>query len=354
MWCKCIDTRARVSTRQRFPAPPGHDPGAPVLLGLLYSYRIHEDAPALPSDSDQSPPENPPSAGERLPPRERAPAPPRRPGDPAAPGGESFMRNPYILAGLATAGAIVMAVVVVVIFGSGGAANGNGGGGLGSQSPVPGRGIVSPSIATATVREGPSIEYIEVGLLRSGQDVEVVGRNQTASWFQIFYPQGSQLKGWVPSSALRVPAESELPVVAVTPIPRPTVIQPTATPEATGTTTPTPTVTGTAAPSGGPDLVAQVAQGSCVVGQNLIILVRNEGPGLLTNKPIMVSVQTPAGARIALVSPAPTSLDVGEEQLIDTGYVVTERVFAIVDPLGGLGDPNRANNRVDCVVAGGP
>ena len=311
----------------------------------------------MPPDSDQSPPENPPSAGERLPPRERAPAPPRRPGDPAAytaPGGESFMRNPYILAGLAMAGAIVMAVVVVVIFGSGGDANGNGGGAIGSQSPVPGRGIVSPSIATATVREGPSIDYIEVGLLRTGQDVEVVGRNQTASWFQIFYPPGSQLKGWVPSSALRVPAEAELPVVAVTPIPRPTVIQPTATPEATETTTATPTVTGTAGPSGGPDLVAQVAQGSCVVGQTLVVLVRNEGPGLLTNKPIMVSVQTPDGTPRALVSPEPTSLEVGEEQLIDTGYVVTERVLAIVDPLGGLGDPNQANNRVDCVVAGGP
>ena len=308
------------------------------------------------SDSDQRPPENPPPEEERpslLQPRPGgAGLPPRRPPgrDQWAAGGESFLCNPFILAGLAVAGAIVMAVFVVIAFG-GGTNNGSGSAGpFDARTPRPGRGLPARSIATATVREGPSNEFIEVGLLRSGQDVEVVGRNEASTWFQIFFPPGSQLKGWVPASALRPPENALLPVVAVTPIPRPTVIQPTLAPEATGTATATPTVTATATPTGGPDLVASIVQGSCVVGQRLVVNVRNDGPVPLTNKPIMIAVQTPNGTTRALVSPPPDTLEVGEEVNIDTNYDVAERVLAIVDPLGVLRDPNLSNNRVDCVV----
>jgi hypothetical protein len=271
-------------------------------------------------------------------------------------GGDSLLRSPYVLAGLAIAASIVLAVFVVILSGTGG-----GSGAENEQpsvvdplTPLPGRGVPSRSIATATVREGPAAEYLEVGLLRSGQDVEVVGRNTDSSWFQIFYPPGSQLRGWVPSSALRPPDTTNVPVVAVTPIPRPTVVLPTSTPDATETPAPTATVTGTPAPVAGPDLQARIVPGTCAVGQRLVLNVRNLGPGAITSRTITILVQTPNAIVRALVSPPPINLNVNQELDIDTTYVVQERVMAIVDPLGALGDVNVGNNRVDCVVAAVP
>ncbi len=268
---------------------------------------------------------------------------------------ESLLRNPYVLAALAVAGAIVLAVFVVIIFGSsgeGGTGRDREAPGLGGLPTQPaGRGVRARSIATSTVREGPSTEYLETGVLRSGQDVEVAGRNPEASWFQIFYPTGSQLRGWVPASALRLADGAQLAVVAVTPIPRPTVILPSPTPEPPATAVPTATVTETPPPSTGADLAVRLVS-ACTPGQRLLIIIRNLGPQPLTSRPLQVAVQAPDGTPRALVSLSPLTLPVGQEAAVDTTYVVQERVIAIVDPLGATGDPNPSNNRVDCVPAG--
>src|SRR5690606_36633551 len=116
---------------------------------------------------------NPPLTGEAIPPR---------PGEPiytyeAAPQQEpSLLRNPYMLAGFAVAGAIFLAIVVVVFFGGG--EGGNGGPGWQSTpgnviidplTPQPGAsGLLMRSIAMATVRDGPSNEFAAIGPLRAG------------------------------------------------------------------------------------------------------------------------------------------------------------------------------------------
>ena len=271
---------------------------------------------------------------------------------------ESLLRNPYVLAALAVAGAIVLAVMVVIAFGGsgegGGAGDGNGVVVSGDGTQPAGLGVRARSIATATVREGPSAEYLEMGVLRAGQDIEIAGRNADATWFQIYYPPGSALRGWVPASALRVPDNAQLEVVAVTPIPRPTVVLPSATPEPPATLTPSPTVTETPLPGGGSDLAVRLAQTACVPGQRLLVIIRNLGPAPLMSRPLQVSVQTPEGTPRALVSLAPLTLPVGQEAAVDTSYVIQERVIVVVDPLGAAGDPNPLNNRVDCVLAGAP
>ena len=276
---------------------------------------------------------------------------------------QSLLRNPYVLAGTAVAGAILLAVLVVILFGgSGGSAGTNDpsqpGVAIDPLTPQPGSGLAARSIATATVREGPSPEYLEIGTLRSGQDVDVIGRNQEATWFKIFFPPRSALQGWVPASALRIPEASinGIPVALSTPIPRPTILIPTSTPEPPAPATPTPAASATPTPalsptpSVGPDLVASAAPGTCNVGARLIVNVRNNGPQEITNRTIAILVQTSDGVQRAFVNTSPMTIAVGATISIDTTYTVTERVVAVLDPLGTLGDQNVSNNRVDCVV----
>lgn len=279
----------------------------------------------------------------------------------------SMLRNPYVLAGTAVAGAILLAVVVVIFFGNSGGEGDtarrsntpSSGAVVNPLTPQKGSGVQVRSIAAATVRTGPSIEFGEIGPLRSGQDLDVLGRNANSTWFEILFPPGSSFKGWVPATALRVPEQSiaSIPVVDSTPIPRPTLDIPTSTPEpirtqppsVTPSITPTPG-TPTPTPAVGSDLVAAPVAGSCAVGNQLRVNVRNAGPAAVSGKPVAVLVQNAQGVQKSIVSQVLT-LAVGQEVIIDTGYTVQERVVAIVDPLGAAGDTNVGNNRVDCVVA---
>jgi hypothetical protein len=293
-------------------------------------------------------------SGEVLPPA--LPSPPLYRPQPEAQ--ESLLKNPYVLAGLAVAGAVFLAVIVVFFFGSGdgGGADGGDGPGVVPLTPLPGRGLAARSIATATVREGPNAEYLEIGLLRSGQDVEVVGRNAESTWFQIYYPPQSQLRGWVPASALRIPetGAAGIPVVAVTPIPRPTVIQPTPEPVPTGTATPTPTITGTPGAGSGPDLAISILGNNCEPGQPLIVMVQNAGSTPITNREMRVIVSNPSGV-LSVANISAPSIDPGASIPVQTNQLVQPpRTTVRVDLLGAPPDPNGSNNQVDCVAQGAP
>ena len=330
-------------------APPARPPDAPPARPPDTLPPGPPDAlPARPSDTV---PPGPPDALPVRPLDTLPPGPPDAPFSYRPPPDQMLLNNPYLVAGMAVAGAIVLAVLVVLLFGSSGDDGTNGNVLIDPLTPQPGAGLSTQSIATATVREGPSVEFIEVGTLRAGQEVNVLGRSDDARWFQITFPAGSNLKGWVPSSALSIPDASvnALLVVASTPIPRPTVIPPTATVGPPETATPTPTVTGTATPAGGPDLEASAVSGTCAQGRRLIVSVRNLGPNAIISRAITVLVQTSQGQQRAIATQTAT-LAVGDVIDIDTGYEVQERVVAVVDPLGTLGDANVNNNWVDCIV----
>lgn len=265
---------------------------------------------------------------------------------------DSLLRNPYVLAGLAVAVAVFLAAVVVVVFGGGGDA-GNGGVIIDPLTPEAARGVAARSIAQATVREGPGTEYAAIGTLRSGLDVEVVGRNGASSWFQIYFPVKTNLRGWVPETALRFPEENlgAIPVVAVTPIPRTQPPQPTLPPEPTATETPTPTATGTASPA--PDLAVSVLNNNCAAGTDFIVTIRNAGATKIEGRQVTITV-TKQGGIVATQSVAVT-LEPGAGANFNTGQKVeAPRTSAKVDLLGTPQESNTANNTVDCVVTATP
>jgi hypothetical protein len=263
---------------------------------------------------------------------------------------ESLLRNPYVLAGLAVAVAIVLAAFVVIVFGGSGGGN-NGGVIIDPLTPQPGRGVEAKSIATSTVREGPSIEYLEIGTLRSGTDVEVVGKNNDASWFQIYFPVKTQLRGWVPATALRLANEAlpGIPVVAVTPIARPTVIQPTAPPEPTQTLTATPSPTGTAGP--GPDIAVSILNNNCQPGADLIIVIKNVGAPL-ANRRISITVSTSDGIKATLG--LTLTLEPNASVNIPTGAEVERpRTTVKVDLLDSPPETKTGDNTATCGASGG-
>jgi hypothetical protein len=279
--------------------------------------------------------------------------------------GQSMLGNPFVLAGLAMAAAMLLAVLVVVLYG--GFSGGSGSRVQGRQDSnggqLPGIALTpddtprsaARSIITSSVRVGPSIEHQEIGVLRSGQDVQVAGRNDDATWFQIVYPANSPLRGWVPASALRIDeaATAVLPVVASTPISRPTVVIPTLPPEPTSLPSATPTVTPTPTVTGGPDLAISVVDNNCRQGAPLMLSVRNVGTAPIMNRPVRVTISTPSGFISA--SDTAVSLNPGDTVNLATGLAVqAPRTTATVDLVGSPGDANGGNNTVDCIIQAGP
>jgi len=268
----------------------------------------------------------------------------------------SLLRNPYVLAGLAVAMAIVLAVAVVFLFGRGGN-DGGGNNGVTVQTPtvpaggngaVPG-GLGVRSIATATVREGPDREYLEIGLLRADQDVQVVGRNQDSSWYQIVYPRDSQLRGWVPKSALSVPeaAAAALVVVTVTPIDRPTVAVPTATPRPAE---PSATPDATETPNQRADIGVVIAS-DCAPNANISLQITNPGTVPISHN-IQVIVSNDGSVEYDQVFEA--TIAPGQAASLNTGVRAEAPSMTATVILQGLADVNAGNNVASCAVSGSP
>jgi hypothetical protein len=290
-------------------------------------------------------------------PRVRPPADPRTDLDPLThyPQEEpSLLRNPYVLAGLAVAASIVFAVMVVVLFGGNGESDASPGASDDSVVVEPltpvagGRGVSARSIAAATVRDGPGTEFPEIAPLRTGQDIEVVGRNQASTWFQIYYPSGSDLKGWVPGSALRLPegGTEKVAVVIATPVPRPTIALPSPTPEPPGTPTATPTVP--VSPSPAPPIDLALSIGSCLSGAALVVNVVNVGQAPVINRQVRITVASLSG--ILGVADSVVSLQPGGSLGVSTNQAVQPmRMVARIDLIGAPLDGNGANNVAECV-----
>jgi hypothetical protein len=259
----------------------------------------------------------------------------------------SMLRNPYVLAALAVAGAIILAVVFVIAFSNGDGGGGIGGGGVTSNTPTPlpgdQPGVQAEVIAIAAIREGPGLDFFELGLLSKGQHVTVVGRNDDASWYQIIFA-GSDLRGWVPDSALRLPEDSDdlVEVVVFTPVPRPSVEQPT----------PTPAVTPTEEALGPPDISVEVLGNVCPTSGVLNVALRNVGDVDITGREVVVTISTPDG--VLQEQTLALTLGVGQIVPINTGLEVEPpRTMVAVVFIDEPQDVDPSNNVVTCVVGGG-
>ena len=306
------------------------------------------DSPVDGFDAGLPPPviEPPPLAGRTVTRRPVAPPPPYEEHDDYDDAEYSMLRNPYVLAALAVAGAIMLAVVFVIAFSS----NDSGIGSAGSvnsrtPTPLPGDlpGVQAEVIAIAAIREGPGLEFFELGLLRNGQDVTVVGRNDDASWYQIIFA-GADLKGWVPDSALRLPdgAEEQIEEVVFSPIPKPSVEQPT----------PTPPVSPTEEALGPPDVSLEVLGNICPTSGVLNVAMRNVGDVDITDRQVVVTISTPDG----VLSEQTLSITLGVGQIvpINTGLEVEPpRTTVAVVFVSAPQDVDPSNNVVTCVVSEG-
>ncbi len=266
----------------------------------------------------------------------------------------ALIRNPYVLAGIAVGVSIFLAIFVVILFG--------GSKGETSTGPPPSSdnvvidaltpqatsGVTAKSIAPATVREGPSTDALEIAPLRTGQDVDVVGRNATSSWYEINYPIGSQLQGWVVSSALKLPdgSDAKLAVTVATPIPRPTIAPATPTPTPAATAVPSPAASPT--PAGGPDLALTIS--SCQPGQAMVVTVRNAAGPDAKARQVRITISSQVG--VQGIADSLINLDAGASTSLQTNQVVQPGLMmARIDLIGAPPDPNPGNNSAQC--AGG-
>jgi hypothetical protein len=266
----------------------------------------------------------------------------------------SLLGNPYVLAAIAVAGAIVLAVIVVLFFGGGGDSQSPGTTADTTGTPtatVEGNdspsvtGLAARSIAIATVREGPDLSYLELGLLQAGQDVDVVGRNEEATWFQIVFPAGTQLTGWVPDSALRLPENvtALVPVNEPTPVTRPDLPTATTAPEAEETPTPSG--------EGGVDLAVAIVS-DCSPGSTITVSVSNVGSEALDQEPIQVAVSN--DGTVVFQQAYQAEMDPGASASLPLDVPAEPPQMAVSVVLTGVEDVDPSNNIASCSVSGSP
>jgi len=69
------------------------------------------------------------------------------------------------------------------------------------------------------VRAGPGTAYPRIGQLEAGTEVEIVGRNEESTWWQIAYEAGEEGQGWVSAEYVQASGEIAVEVVEAPPVP---------------------------------------------------------------------------------------------------------------------------------------
>ena len=96
-----------------------------------------------------------------------------------------------------------------------------------TDTPTPAAPAVTVDV-DLNVRSGPGTNYNRVGLLVSGTTVEVIGRTEDESWWQIVYPNAPDGVAWISAAYGEAVNTGGVPVAAIPPTPIPPA--PTSTP----------------------------------------------------------------------------------------------------------------------------
>jgi len=272
----------------------------------------------------------------------------------------SFLRSPIILGGLAV---VLIALIAVVVLGVLGGGNGDGGGPAtktaGTSSPKQTESsdhLTGKAKSTINVRSDPGNAFQALGVLRNGAEVEIVAKSADGEWFQIVYPSGSNLRGWVLAESLEVTGDlSGLGVATPEHIPVP--VAPTS-PAVTQSATPTPSnLTPTPSPTPPVPLPDLVISGTVISGGKLVITVTDQGLGPLTSATVAVSVFDLAGTGLlGSGSAGPLTLTPGASIDIKTDYAIQPtpvQLLVIVDPQGTIPETDDTNNRLSVAIGGG-
>ena len=65
------------------------------------------------------------------------------------------------------------------------------------------------------VRDTPNMTSAIIGILNSDENVHIVGKDASGTWWQILYPGGSEGKGWVLGTYIRTQSIPEVPIVGI-------------------------------------------------------------------------------------------------------------------------------------------
>lgn len=243
-------------------------------------------------------------------------------------------------------------------------------------TPIDSAPAMPRTVVAQPVRIGPGADFSIIGTIARGTQVNVLGRDDASGWVVINFPPGSSARGWIQSTSLEGLGRSQidgLSVLAPTPLatavdlPTTTAFE-TATafefePAATAVTEtpidwvvaeetptvievieePTPVPTPSSSNPGPTDLV-MVGMSATTAGE-IVVTVRNDGPGDVRAGALQVAVDAAGFGGETLTYPA--ELRAGESFTLATSAIGLREetvVTASVDPLGLVGDLNRANN----------
>src|SRR3972149_3067446 len=111
--------------------------------------------------------------------------------------------NPFVLGAGALVIAIAAAVGVAVALGRGGTDTvtilppEEAGGTPTARATSQVRGLRAKATTTLTVRAGPGMGFISLGVVPRGTEREVVAKSDSEQWLELVYPPRSRLRGWV-------------------------------------------------------------------------------------------------------------------------------------------------------------
>jgi PKD repeat protein len=85
--------------------------------------------------------------------------------------------------------------------------------------PAPGAPGLTVNTTALNVRRGPGVVYDIVGVMLAGQQGEIIGRNNDATWWQIAFPGAREGLGWVSAAYVTAENIANVPIVAPPPPP---------------------------------------------------------------------------------------------------------------------------------------
>jgi uncharacterized protein YgiM (DUF1202 family) len=84
--------------------------------------------------------------------------------------------------------------------------------GVGAAGTPP-AGTQATTSQTINVRAGPGTDFNTLGTLDSGETITLTGKNDSATWLQIYFPGGPDDRAWVSAGFVTVDDTSSLPVL---------------------------------------------------------------------------------------------------------------------------------------------
>lgn len=86
-----------------------------------------------------------------------------------------------------------------------------------TPTPAPPQAVVREG--PLNVRTGPDTTYPRIGQLKEGTEVEITGRNEEGTWWQIAYEEGEGGRAWIAAEYVQTRGEMAVEVVEAPPVP---------------------------------------------------------------------------------------------------------------------------------------